>query len=349
MIMKANRGVPRKDALDEALEHARAEARRLDVESRGLVAAAVGGLTLVSARGIVALLAPSNEATAWPLAGALIVSVALLVALHVHGFRKRTRREALLGHVRMMELARDVVDRSTASALVVLEEASTSSVVTRAGSTLRRLGAAVAVAAAIGVVLAWVAARAPQNASRRWTFVESAAVPAQLGLRTHASDSGPWSLEDDAHATGARALVNREGEPGARPGIVTANGLSARDVHATTRCKAAGSKQVRACGLVFRFQDAENHHVARVDLERGALVVAKVSGGVERVVGSLPISASPDVWQEIAVDASGARIRVTWNGTATLEVLDVRSRAGSVGIWAPSEAEASFDDLSVGG
>jgi hypothetical protein len=337
------------DALDEALARARTEARQLDMESRGLIAAAVGGLTLVSARGIVALIAPSDPATAWPLAGALIVSVVVFVALHVHGFRKRTRREALLGHVRFMELARDVVDQSPARPLVVLQERTAPKLLRGARSMARRLGAGVAVAAAVGVLLAWVAARAPQTTARRWNFVENGAAPAQLGLRSHAAEGGSWLLETDAHATGARALVNREGEPGAGPGIVTANGISVRDVHVTTRCKAASSKQARACGLVFHFQDLENHDVARVDLAKGELVVAAVRGGVERVLDRMPIDASPDVWQEIAVEASGPRIRVIWNGASTLEVLDVRAKAGGIGVWAPAEGEASFDDLSVGG
>jgi hypothetical protein len=40
---------------------------------------------------------------------------------------------------------------------------------------------------------------------------------------------------------------------------------------------------------------------------------------------------------------------VIWNGASTLEVLDVRAKAGGIGVWAPAEGEASFDDLSVGG
>jgi hypothetical protein len=341
-------------AVDEALRSGRAEAARLEAESRYLFAVSVIGLSFVSARGIYAIVASTDPQSSPGLAAALAIAAAVFVALHVHGMQRRRRFERMLGHVSFLELARAAADQSAGSSRVVLlhepvAAPHVSALLDRSRSVVRRLTAGVAAVAAVGLLLSWVGSSAPSAPKlRRWLFVETDSAPTQLGLRSHAAESGQWVLEDDVHATGARAMVNREGEPGAQPGIVTAADLSARDVRATTRCKASASKATQACGLVFRFQDVANHHVARVDLVRGELTVAAVSGGTERILGSVPVGASANVWQEIAIETRGDRIHVTWNGSTAIDAVDTRHAiAGSVGIWAPAAAEASFDDLSV--
>lgn len=359
--------------LHEALIRARSDAKRLEAESSALCVAGAVGLVLVASRGIVAIAMPQAAVSSWlplGLCGALF----LAVVLQVFGARRRVRRERLLGHIQFMQMARDLVEQSRthvldgdpyrsdavrASMLLLCERhqpqerraVRASGVLVQGHALVRRLTAAVGAAAAVGLLLTWTeGSPEPRPAVRRWTFVETSAMLSELGLKTHVPESGAWTLEHDANATGARALVNREGEPGARPAIVTAVGLSTRDLRATTRCKASSAKVTKACGLVFRFQDADNHLLARVDFTSGELALVAVSAGKERVLRTAPVLASSDVWQEIGIITQGDRIRVSWNGTTAIDLADASpAKAGSVGIWAPAAAEASFDDLTVDG
>jgi hypothetical protein len=78
---------------------------------------------------------------------------------------------------------------------------------------------------------------------------------------------------------------------------------------------------VRACGVVFRFGDEANYHAARLDAADGQLVVAVMSHGRERILGR-QVVAAPGVWQELALEARAGRIRLSLNGSTTLEVTD---------------------------
>ena len=99
---------------------------------------------------------------------------------------------------------------------------------------------------------------------------------------------------------------------------------------------------------MFRYRDARDHHVVRLDFTGRRLVIARVVGGEEHELGSVAARIDGAVWQEISVQARGDRIRATCNNRDVLEVVDhAAALPGSVGLWAPSAAEAYFDELSV--
>jgi hypothetical protein len=99
---------------------------------------------------------------------------------------------------------------------------------------------------------------------------------------------------------------------------------------------------------VFRFVDRANYHVARIDHDAKELVVAKVKGGRERVLGKANARVAPGVWQELVVEARGDHIRVSCNRRDVLDVLDpMPGHYGTGGLWAPSSAEAWFDELAI--
>lgn len=302
-------------------------AERYERQERVLSAVGISGLVLVGARGVAFIASSESEASSTL---TIALAVAMLACLVLLGFAARARARfvrAVIG------------DEETP--IVPLEER------TAAGTSwVRRVVAAAACIAAIGA-LAYAAAP-PSLKKLRWTFVEPAAAPAELGLRAHDGDSGAWQVEDDSYATGARALVNREGNPTAAPAVIVATSAFTRDLRASTRCKVAPDMAASACGVVFRFRDSASYHVARLDIGEGALVVSQVSGGRERVLGKREAKASPGVWQELALEARGSRIRLSLNAGSTLEVVDVApSVAGNVGLWSPAAGIAYFDELTV--
>jgi hypothetical protein len=214
-------------------------------------------------------------------------------------------------------------------------------------SRIARLTAAIALVLVLGGGASLLLAGGSAT-SHRWTFVGDAGSPDALGFRVGAPRAGAWSVEDDQAATGARSLVNRVGEEDAPPATLVALHVRARDVHARTRCRVAGDREGDACGVVFRYVDDATHHLARIEPGSRQVVLARVRGGMERVLARTRAPLQAGVWQELAVDARGDVLRVSLNGQGLIDVHDVvPAPIGTVGLWAPSGSEASFDELAI--
>jgi len=121
-------------------------------------------------------------------------------------------------------------------------------------------------------------------------------------------------------------------------------------VRAATRCKVEQplpSTQGTACGLVFRFHDAQRFYVAHADQAAREVSLGVVVDGVERRIAHVPADVSGN-WQELAVEARGEKLAVSWNGKRVIEVRDATlGTSGQVGLWAPSASIALFDELTV--
>jgi hypothetical protein len=103
-----------------------------------------------------------------------------------------------------------------------------------------------------------------------------------------------------------------------------------------------------ACGVVFRFIDSANYHVARLQMGEGRIELAATTAGEERALGSANARLDPDVWQELLVEARGDAIRVFWNGREVIHAVDlIPGRHGTAGVWVPAAAEAHFDELTI--
>jgi len=209
--------------------------------------------------------------------------------------------------------------------------------------------------AALGIVVAIAVVAVVDGAGggaveepRRWTFLEEVSDPAALGFRLGVERAGAWVVDDHAEATGARALVNHAGAPGERPATAVVERLASRDVQALTRCKASSDHPEQACGVVFRYRNERNYYVARADAAASAVILAAVVDGVERPLERAAVEVQPSVWQELVVHARGERLSVDWNGRRVIEARDLGLLSpGAVGLWAPAECVAYFDELAV--
>lgn len=203
-----------------------------------------------------------------------------------------------------------------------------------------------AVALLIVAVLGGLGQLRPQEPeARRWSFIEPAPTH-ELGLRVAADGGGSWRIARLEHATGARALVNHAGEPGHPPAMVLAGGAQLRDLAVATRCQNAAGSRDRACGVVARYQDPGSFYLARIDAARERFEVVATLAGEERVIAAVP-APSPQGWQEIQLQIQGFRVQGWLNGRRVVDVVDQSIPAsGEIGLWAPSECVAHFDELA---
>jgi hypothetical protein len=126
------------------------------------------------------------------------------------------------------------------------------------------------------------------------------------------------------------------------------HGVDTNDVKAVTRCKVATGRDASACGIVFRFRDEANHHLARLDFVERRIVVSIVSGGIEREISAAAARVEIGTWQELTVEARGSHLRASCNGRDVVEIDDATSATrGGVGLWVPGAGEAYFDDLAI--
>lgn len=202
----------------------------------------------------------------------------------------------------------------------------------RLGATARRAFGAVLLVSTLAL-FASLLGQSRTLPERHWTFLDGTELPADLAVR-----NGPWSMEEDDTATGAHALVSREGSA---PAVIVVPSLVLRDLTAVTRCKGD-------CGVVFRYRGETHYEVARIDTTTREVVLASVVGGKEHVLVRAAAYTTPDAWNELRVDASATIIRVTVNGRRLIEASEgAYATNGLVGLWAPSSV-AYFDALSIG-
>lgn len=353
------------EVLESALRRARSAGRRQLGRQRLVFVTAAVGVVCVAARGLLAVAFPAR-AGAPALAGCLGLVVSACVLMTVSALRSRRRLERLAREVQTMNQALAALGPTPRPLVEILPQETPEGseipvVVVRTDSTERLFhedthrGEApssplVAVAIAALMLLgvgSTVFVGADSTAPLRWTFIETQE-PSAMGFSAIGREGGTWSVEGDAAATGARALVNRAGSESAPPATLIASSLQARDLRIRTRCKVAASGRHTACGVVFRHVDGSTYHVARVDVHRQRLVVAVVEQGRERVLGEVHADVAPGVWQELTVEARAETLRATCNDREVVEVRGAEpGPSGPGGLWVPAATEASFDDLVI--
>jgi len=145
------------------------------------------------------------------------------------------------------------------------------------------------------------------RASQRWSFTEQDSTVAELGLATPIELAGAWLLEDHEPATGGRALVNHAGAANGPPALAVSS-LRTRDVRAATRCKAEATGT--ACGLVFRYHDAQCFDVAHVDRASQTIGLSAVVDGAEKPIAQISAEIADGSWQARDRSARGSHHRL---------------------------------------
>jgi hypothetical protein len=161
-------------------------------------------------------------------------------------------------------------------------------------------------------------------------------------IRDASSPSGPYVLLQSGEATFCWAVDVR---------------ARIEDGYVEARIKPESGKEDQAGGLVFRFRDANNYYVVRMNALEGNVVLYKTVDGKRtplqvrgRMIGygvDTPVPAGR--WNRLRVDFRGSLFRVFFNGEKLFEVEDrIFAGAGAVGVWTKADSVIRFDDVSYG-
>lgn len=145
----------------------------------------------------------------------------------------------------------------------------------------------------------------------------------------------------------AVAQVSDQG-PNPRFNLCIAQDKSFEDLDLTVSFKAMAGKIDQGGGPVWRYQDAKNYYVVRMNPLENNYRVYKVVEGKRIQLASADVKASSGQWHKLRVVHKGNHIRCYLNGTLYLDVQDdTLPDAGKIGLWTKADARTRFGGLEV--
>jgi len=193
---------------------------------------------------------------------------------------------------------------------------------------------------------------APPDAGIRWTFDADPAGALPNGFesaRTGKGAVGRWEVtraDDAPSAPNVLAQLDADTTDYRFP-IALATSPSLRDLRLSVRCKPVSGKVDQACGLVFRYRDADNYYVTRANALEGNIRLYYVEKGQRKQIASHRGEVTR-AWHDYAVEVRGDHIQVFWDGAKVIDHHDATfADAGRVGVWTKADSVTYFDDLAA--
>ena len=205
----------------------------------------------------------------------------------------------------------------------------------------------------VSVVLLGLGVAAAQDGARTWDFQADKVDEAPAGFsfgRTGGGRPGKWVVRSDASAPAGDhvlAQVDPDGTDHRFP-VAVADAPVLKDLRLEVRCKPVSGNVDEACGLVFRFKDADNYYVTRANATEDNVRLYHVVKGSRRQFAGWNGKVAGQTWHTLAVEARGDRFQVFYDGKPVIDAKDDTFKdAGKVGVWTKADSVTYFDALSV--
>jgi hypothetical protein len=212
---------------------------------------------------------------------------------------------------------------------------------------MRWLGTA-AVGAFVGATLL-----AADDKVRTVKFSKSDAGKVPAGWKAAQTGRGKsvWKVvaDDTAPSKAGYVLAQTTADRDALFNLCVADEPSLKDVEVTVAFKAIKGKKDQGGGIVWRYQDANNYYVARMNpLEDNFRVYRVVAGKRSKELRSADVKVPEGEWHTIKIKQVGDHIECFLDGKKYLDVRDdTFQKAGKVGLWTKSDAQSRFDQFAV--
>jgi hypothetical protein len=187
----------------------------------------------------------------------------------------------------------------------------------------------------------------------KWSFDSDAPDAQPPGFsfgRTGSGRLGRWNvLTDPSAPSGAQVLAQLDADQtDYRFPVAVANEPMLRDGSASVRCKSVSGSVDQACGLVFRYRDADNYYVTRANaLENNVRLYHVKSGNRQQFAGWSGV-VSTGKWHSLRVEARSDHFEIYWEDKKIIDAHDSTFRdAGKIGVWTKADSVTYFDDLTV--
>jgi hypothetical protein len=168
-----------------------------------------------------------------------------------------------------------------------------------------------------------------------------------VATKTGDGPGSVWKVVADTDGKKVLAQTSDQGPNRLFNLCVAANG-SFRDIDLTVAFKAVAGKLDQGGGPVWRYKDANNYYIARMNPLEDNYRVYKVVGGKRTQLASAEVKAAAGQWHTLRVVHKGNHIACYLNGKPYLDVKDDTFQdAGQIGLWTKADAQTYFADLRV--
>ena len=172
----------------------------------------------------------------------------------------------------------------------------------------------------------WLAAKTGEGPGSVWQVVEDATAPKGKKVLAQTSDKGPDGLFN----------------------LCVAENTSYKDIDLAVAFKAVAGKTDQGGGPVWRYKDANNYYVARMNPLEDNYRVYKVVDGKRTQLGSADVKIPAGEWHTQRVVHKADHIQCYLDGKLYLDVKDDTFKdAGKVGLWTKADAQTEFADLEA--
>jgi hypothetical protein len=213
-----------------------------------------------------------------------------------------------------------------------------------------RTNVAVALTTLVGAALA----AADDKASLiKFSKDDTGKVPAGWKAAQTGKGESVWKVvaDDSAPSKSGVALAQTTADPNATFNLCVADAPSLMDVEASVAFKALKGEKDQGGGIVWRYQDANNYYVARMNpLEDNFRVYKVVVGKRSKEFQNAEVKVPTGEWHTLKIKMAGDHIECFLDGKKYLDVKDdAITKAGKVGLWTKADAQTHFDGFTVSG
>jgi hypothetical protein len=167
--------------------------------------------------------------------------------------------------------------------------------------------------------------------------------------KTGGGAPGKWVVkaEKDAPSKG-NVLAQLDGDDTDYRFPLAVTGPAMKDLRLSVKCKAVSGKVDQGCGLVFRYQDADDYYVARANALEDNVRLYHVVKGKRIQFAGWNGKVAGGVWHDLAIEAKGDHLTVQFDGKPIIDAKDKTfGEAGKFGVWTKADSVIYFDDLTA--
>ena len=198
------------------------------------------------------------------------------------------------------------------------------------------------------VAIAALALAADAPTPKAWDKIDIGKVPTGWkSFSTGEKGATKWVLKANEKAL---ALTQTGVSPGPVFNLCVADEPNVADLEMTVSFNALSGKKDQGGGLVWRFRDANNYYVARMNpLESNFRLYKVVEGARKQLATAEDLSVKVGKWHTMTIRMKGNAIECLLDGKKHLTATDSTiAKAGWVGVWTKADAVTAFADLKIG-
>lgn len=171
--------------------------------------------------------------------------------------------------------------------------------------------------------------------------------------KTGMGEGSVWKVvaDETAPSKSGYVLAQTAESPKAVFNLCVVHKSDFKDGEISVAFKAMKGKLDQGGGLVWRYQDANNYYICRMNpLEDNFRVYKVIEGKRIQLATQEELKVPVNTWHTISITQKGDQITCSLDGKKLLETKnDAITKAGKVGLWSKADAQTYFDDLKVSG